>query len=137
MRHQQDQGYGFRDIVLLKNLPSSALYMLYESFVFVAQLSWFETFRRIALEAWSHRKPIVALDLGSATEHIKGSSAGILVHDNVGEVVSAIRKLIEDGEFRAVMGSRGYEVFRERYSIPSYVDRLLRFYEKVRKVARS
>ncbi len=127
--------YGLRNVVLLEALPSEELHALYEGSLFVAQLSRFETFHRVALEAWGHRKPIVALDLGPATEHI-ASDRGILVRDDVGDVVKAFETLINDDGLRRSMGLRGYEVFREKYNVESYVDRLLELYRRAEEVAR-
>jgi len=131
--------YGLKNVVMLENVPGKELHALYEGSLFVVQLSRFETFHRIALEAWSHRKPIVALDLDAATEHIRDSDDGLLIrnHNDVGEIVSALRRLIEDDSLRASMGLRGYKVFKERYSVPRYVDRLLKFYEMVREAAKA
>lgn len=120
--------YALKNVIILKNIPKKELHALYEGSFFVTQLSRFETFHRIALEAWSHKKPIIALDLGPATEHVKESVAGILVHDSVEEIVKAFQKLIENPELRRKMGLKGYNVFRSRYSVESYVDKLLDVY---------
>lgn len=123
--------YGLKNIIMLEGIPERELHALYEGSMFVVQLSRFETFHRIALEAWSHKKPIVALDLGAATEHIRDSGGGILVGDNVGEVASAIKALIENRGVRLRMGLKGYELFKIKYSVSSYVNRLLEFYKKL------
>ena len=121
--------YGLRNVVFLEKLPFRELHALYEGSLAVVQLSRFETFHRVALEAWSHRKPIIALDLGPATEHIK-CGGGILVRDSVEDVVKALKLVIEDRELRRRLGSEGYRIFRERYSVESYVDKLLNLYRR-------
>ncbi len=124
--------YRLQNIVLFEDVPAEELQALYEGCIAVVQLSRFETFHRVALEAWSHKKPIIALDLGPATEHI-GEGGGILVHDKVGEVVSALRIITEDRDLRLRMGLRGYQIFRARYTVPRYVDNLIELYRKVQE----
>ncbi|MEB3755318.1 MAG: glycosyltransferase family 4 protein [Desulfurococcales archaeon] len=124
--------YGLRNVVLLKDIPFLELHALYEASLAVVQLSRFETFHRVSLEAWSHRKPIVALDLGPATEHIS-PDAGILVRDNVQEIEEAITRLVTDEKLRHGMGERGYVIFKSKYNVESYVRRLLNIYGIVGK----
>jgi len=58
----------------------------------------------------------VALDLDTATEHIRDSGAGILIRNrnNLREIICALRRLINDAGLRGSTGLRGYEVFKER-----------------------
>ena len=125
--------YGLKNVIFTNGIPFEHLHALYESCMFVVSLSRFETFHRIALEAWSHKKPIVALDLGSATEHIS-SDRGILVSENPHDVAKALYTLLENDKLRSSLGINGYEFYRRYYSVDAYVSKLINAYNQVMKV---
>jgi glycosyltransferase involved in cell wall biosynthesis len=121
--------FGSKNVIFTGSVDDPSLHALYEGCNCVVSLSRFETFHRIAIEAWSHRKPIVALNLGGPTIHIS-SDTGILVNDDVSEVYRALIELLGDEERRKAMGMKGYEKFRRLYSVESYTNRLLDIYNK-------
>jgi glycosyltransferase involved in cell wall biosynthesis len=116
------------NVVFLNEVQSYDLNALYEGSLAVALTTRSEAFHRIALEAWSHKKPIVALDLGAATKHILPSNGILVCKEDVAEVETALVKLLSNLKGAAVLGENGYEKFRENYELTVYAQRLTSIY---------
>jgi|GEM_PF-3254800 glycosyltransferase involved in cell wall biosynthesis len=121
-------------VVFLGEVQSCDLNALYEGSLVVALTTRSEAFHRIALEAWSHKKPIVALDLGAATKHILPSNGVLVQKEDEAEVEAAIVKLLSDPEGAASLGKNGYETFRENYTLTVYARRLTNIYRQIVKM---
>lgn len=124
------RSYKLKNVIFTGAISSEELHALYDACLFVISLSRFETFHRIALEAWSHRKAIVALNLGAATEHIKPGT-GILVPDNPLYVARIIHYLLQHPEVCQEMGDQGYRVYRNNYSVNTYVTKVIKTYKYI------
>jgi len=125
------RNFKLKRVKLLGAVSMDVLNALYDGCLFVVSLSRFETFHRIALEAWSHKKPIVALNLGPATEHIASSNGGFLVNDDLAHIIRTLRSLVENRALRVRLGLNGYTIFKERYTPKAYVGRILESYNEV------
>ncbi|RLF22174.1 MAG: hypothetical protein DRN15_09720 [Thermoprotei archaeon] len=123
--------YNLRNVVFLEDVQSMELHALYEGCLFAVSLSRFETFHRIAIEAWSHKKPIVALDLGPATRHIFNAKGGILTTDDPLSIIKAFFKLISNTKCCRELGYNGYIAFKRNYSSEIYAKKLLTIYESL------
>jgi hypothetical protein len=85
--------------------------------VFVAP-SRFESFGLIFIEAMAHGKPVIALDVGGATEIVRHGVDGLLVQpNNVPAITEAIGELIGNAEFRAAAGRNARQRYLDRFTI--------------------
>jgi glycosyltransferase involved in cell wall biosynthesis len=86
------------------------------------------------LEAMSQRKPVVATDVGGTSEAVITGKTGILVPPKeVKLLANAIRTIISDRSAARQMGARGYEHFRQNFTIERMVQEHELLYEQIRK----
>lgn len=124
--------YNLKNVIIIDGVSDQELHALYEGCLLVASLSRFETFHRIALEAWSHKKPILALDLGEATAHIINERNGVLFNSE--NPLCIARKIIEmyyNKKKIKYMGMSGYNLFKKNYDYKAYVQKLVAIYREV------
>jgi glycosyltransferase involved in cell wall biosynthesis len=115
-----------KNVIFTDEVDNECLNTLYQNSLAVALTSRSESFHRIALEAWSHKKPIIALDIGGGTEHIT-PDCGILVRkEDVKEVAKALEYIILNKDEAKLMGEKGYKKFKKYYELNSYIRRLIR-----------
>jgi glycosyltransferase involved in cell wall biosynthesis len=119
--------YNLRSVVFTDGVNMETLNALYEGALAVVAPSRFEAFHRVALEAWSHKKPIIALDLGGATRHITPEN-GILVRESISDLEKALRKVISRQHMAKILGENGYRVFRDKYAIDVYAQNLVKIF---------
>lgn len=76
-----------------------------------------ETFSMAMLESLAMEVPMVATDVGGASEAIQDGRTGLLVPpDDVNALASAIEHLIKDHSFRSQMGQSGRVLIKERFA---------------------
>lgn len=78
-------------------------------------------------EARCLHKPIIATDITSAKEQIKHGQTGILVKFDADELYLAIKKLIEDSEFRKKLS---YNLSLEEVDTKNEINKLLEIIKK-------
>jgi glycosyltransferase involved in cell wall biosynthesis len=122
--------YNLKNVLLMNSVNMETLHALYEGALAVAAPSRFEAFHRIALEAWSHKKPIIALDLGGATQHITQDN-GILIRESINDLEKALRNVILQPDMAKILGENGYKLFRSRYSINVYTQNIVRIFSEL------
>ncbi len=77
-------------------------------------------------EAGAAGLPSVATDVAAIPEIVLEGETGFLVpRDDVGALVTALKRLVEDGELRARQGRRAVEVVAERFDAEHNAQRLL------------
>ena len=85
------------------------------------------------LEAMAAGKPVVTTTLGSNLEVTNGGETAVLVRPkDAAGLASAIRDLAADEHRRELLGTRGREVQRERYTVQRMIDSYLDEYERLR-----
>jgi glycosyltransferase involved in cell wall biosynthesis len=119
------------NIIFTGLLSDDEVACAYEAADVIVHPSKFETFVRTALEAWSHKKPIICFNLGGPTEFIH-SNMGILVkYGDISELGEMILKLLENKELSKIMGLKGFQAVRRTHLWKNVVDE----YECVYKMA--
>jgi phosphatidylinositol alpha-1,6-mannosyltransferase len=89
----------------------------------------FESFGIVYLEANSFGKPVIGGRSGGVPEAISDGVSGVLVDpEDLGELRSAIKRLLEDEELRLKLGSAGYTRVIEEFTWPTIVSRLRPFW---------
>jgi len=101
-------------IIFTGSISNEELHVAYELADIVVHPSLYEVFSLVPLEAWSHKKPIIAFD--RVVEPIS-SQAGILVkYLDVEGLSQAIIRLLSDKELRQNLGRRGYQLVKKFYN---------------------
>ena len=72
-----------------------------------------ESFGMVYFEAWAYKKPVVALDLPVLRETIGAAKAGILVKNDIEEIVNGICTLLQDKTLACRMGENGYSLAKK------------------------
>lgn len=90
-----------------------------------------ETFGLVNLEAMEYGIPVISSDEGGVGDVVIDGETGYLLPHHPGEVpvdrhelAEAIMKLAEDPQLRRRMGSAGNELFRSRYVLPMFEQRI-------------
>lgn len=90
-----------------------------------------ETLPTTLIEAMSLQKPIIGNNIGGIPELIENGVNGYLIEENnVEQLEEAIIKL-RDPLYRTVVGSNGYHVFKEKFSIDHFVDQFSQLIDSV------
>ena len=93
--------------------------------------SRFEPLGNVVLEAWAHRKPIVAARSGGPAWLIEHQKTGWLFEiDSVDGLVAGVKALREDRELSRNIVREGQAVFEKEFSKQVIVDRYLEFFEE-------
>ncbi len=93
---------------------------------------WDEVFGIVGLEAMAAKKPVVAYDVGGISQWLVDGETGYLVPPKDEEELSArIQELLENTEQAEQMGRRGYERFRDHFTVREQAQNLLGVYEDV------
>jgi glycosyltransferase involved in cell wall biosynthesis len=89
-----------------------------------------EPFGLIAIEAFAHRTPVIAHNVGGLREIVEESEGGRL-YQSEDELMSAIDELLHSDASRNAMGERGYRACVERWSRAAH---LRRYYELIGEI---
>jgi len=91
-----------------------------------------EAFGRVALEAMTFGKPVIASRVGGIPEIVKDGETGLLVPPDDGEeLAKAIMTLVENEELRESMGKMGEEVTHQEFNPEKIVEQHLKVYNLV------
>ena len=101
----------------------------YESADVVVHSAEFETFARIALEAWSNKKPFICFDLGGPTDFITPEVGVLVKYGDINRMSEAIIKLLSDKKLSRSMGEKGYRLVKSRYSWRRIIDEIEEIYQ--------
>ena len=101
---------------------------------FVCPSLWAEAAGLVNLEAMACGLPVVASRIGGIPELVRDEETGLLFtpgdHD---ELAQRLLDLLQDEQFRGVLGQRARSSTLERFSIQSQIDGYLRLYRTEQK----
>jgi glycosyltransferase involved in cell wall biosynthesis len=81
------------------------------------------------LEAMAARKAVIATSVGDIPRIIIPGKTGLLIQSgNPDSLCSAMRRLVEDVEFRSRLAAAGYELAKECFSAEAMASRYLSIY---------
>ncbi len=104
---------------------------IFSSCSMVAVPSIDEAFGLSYLEAWSYRKPVIAVRDSAPASFIEHGKDGLLVRvRDPQEVSTAILSLLEDDALRIRLGNNGYEKLLSDFSQEQMINRTIKVYEK-------
>jgi glycosyltransferase involved in cell wall biosynthesis len=91
-----------------------------------------EPFGRVLIEAMAAGKPVIATDAGAAREIIEDGVHGLLVPPGDAEAMArAMIYLLTHRDTAILMGQRGQDRVRERFSAQQYVDGVQSVYREL------
>jgi glycosyltransferase involved in cell wall biosynthesis len=94
--------------------------------------SGFESFGITILEAWKHKRPVVACRIPATMKLIKEYETGLLVdYRNARELAEALKELIADPQLRKTIGQKGYQRLIKKYSRKVVGKQYHTFYQEV------
>ena len=92
--------------------------------------SFNEGFSNSILEYMAAGKPVVATNVGGASEVIMENETGFLIESDDDEMLSnRLIELLEDEEKAARFGAKGCEIVKEKFSIEHQIKKTLELYE--------
>ena len=83
------------------------------------------------IEAQMAGVPVVAVNVGAVSQVVLDGQTGILVSENIQEIVSAIRKLVDEPELRAEYARASRKNFVETFQIDKFVLDYLEIYSQI------
>lgn len=91
-----------------------------------------EGFGLVILEAWEHKKPVIAFDVPAPNEIITNNVNGILVKPfDTQSLLDSIIEILSNNEERENMGKKGYKTLKEKYSLSAMSDQTLLLYKEI------
>jgi len=127
------QAKGCKNIQFLGRLSQDGLADLYRSAIAVIVPSiCYETFGIIIIEAFSHKTPVIANDLGALPEVVDDSQGGF-VYRTEDELIAAMNKLAADQDLRNEMGEKGYQSYLKYWNEEPHLDEYLGLIEDIKE----
>ncbi|MBT8216347.1 MAG: glycosyltransferase [Acidimicrobiia bacterium] len=95
---------------------------------------WYETFGRVAMEAFATGTPVIGSDLGAVAEVVAGSDAGMLFEPgNASELAKAINWAVGERGAMRDMRRAARATYEDKYTAAGNYDQLLAAYELARE----
>ena len=86
------------------------------------------------LEAMSYSLPVITTDVGGIPEIVQMKKNGIIVKPgNNDEIKNAIKKIIENNEFRKKISENAYETIFEKFNFKHYEEFLDKLYKQIKR----
>jgi glycosyltransferase involved in cell wall biosynthesis len=93
-----------------------------------------ESFGIVFLEAWAAGKPVIGARVGAIPSVVDEGKDGLLIrHQDVAELVTAIRNLVRQPELGRELGACGREKVQRRFTWDAIADQFRAVYIKARK----
>lgn len=93
-----------------------------------------EAFGRVTAEYMANGIPVIGTNTGGTAELIENGQTGIILQDNtVDDLYCAIDKLYHDRNLCRIMGARGYQVAKEKYTENRYCSNVYKEYDEFLK----
>lgn len=126
----QIEQLGLADCVFITGtMPHAKLLKLVEAADLVVVPSRFEGFGLTALEAMALGRPVLATTAGGLPEIINHADTGWLVPpQDPAQLAQAIGRLMDNAQLRQRLGTAGYVLAQERFSLPAVTERLRDIY---------
>lgn len=119
------------DIIFFLGFREDIPRILYSLDLFVLS-SYLEGLGSSILDAMACGLPVVATRTGGIPEVVVHRKTGLLVSPrNPQALAKAILKLYNDRELASRLGKRGYEMVRQKFSVQSMADKMIRLYQRL------
>jgi len=130
-RRLRELAQGSRNIHFLGYLEHEKLWSLYKKAIAVIVPSLcYDILPLVVIEAFTQGTPAIVRDLGGTPELIEDSGGGCVYRTDA-EILSAMDRLAQDASYRNVLGERGFQAYREKWSEEVHVRRYLELIDRV------
>lgn len=122
----------FENIEYLGRRPLSEVYELMgDAKFFVFSSKWYETFGRVAIEAYAKGTPILASRIGAITELVKPYETGLLFEPgDAQDLITQVEWVLAHPEKWQQIRQQARQNFEARYTAPDNYKRLMEIYQK-------
>jgi glycosyltransferase involved in cell wall biosynthesis len=104
---------------------------LYAAADMVVVPSRYEPFGLVMIEAWAHKRPLVATKAAGPRATVQNEVDGLLVPiDDVDALAQAVRRVLTDTELRQYLVSHGYAHYKRDYTVEAVVAQYQQFYRE-------
>lgn len=98
---------------------------------------WYETFGRVAIEAYARSTPVIASNLGAITELVTPEETGLLFEPGCPDsLAQAARRMWDDPDHACRMGRNGRAQFEQKYTAEQHLRAIDEIYARVTNGAR-
>lgn len=98
----------------------------------VAFPSRYEPFGTVTVDAWAMKKPLIAADAQGPAAYVKNEENGMLIpKDDVGALVTAIKKVTSDSELRQKIIDGGWHDYQTYFTKDAFLRDSLNVYKKL------
>ncbi|MCU0285280.1 MAG: glycosyltransferase family 4 protein [Acidobacteria bacterium] len=119
-------------IFFLDNIDDSIKNSILATCDIFAAPSGFESFGITILEAWKHKKPVVACRIPAAMNLIEEYKTGLLVdYKNPLELACALNELVVEQRLRKLLGENGFGKLKKTYAREVVGNQYYKFYREV------
>ena len=123
--------HGLADRVFFPG-PTTDVFRVFAEAAVVVHTSWTESFGMALVEAQSCGVPVIAHDLEGMREVVMEGATGFLITPgDASELAQRLDELLESSEARNRLGSAGYAMVRERFSMAARAPEYLSLYREV------
>jgi len=122
-----------KHFVYLKTLGNDDLSLAYESSYLVAIASSYEAFGITAVEAWAHKKPVIATRVGGLPSIVSPDTGMLIDYGDVKDLANAIKTLFLDKKLYERMGNRGFGIVKDWYTWTRIAKNVAKVYDSVKK----
>lgn len=124
-----------RQIEWLGKQPLDRVYELMgEATAVIIPSKWYETFGRVAIEAFAQGTPVIASQIGALAELVDSERLGLLFHPgDARDLANKVQWLIDRPEKLAFMGIESRKEFTAKYTAEINYQQLMAIYQSLSK----
>lgn len=120
-----------KKVVFAEYLSFSELSCAYELANVIVIPSLFEAFSHIVIEAWSHKKPIIAAKTIGLAESISPDTGILVSYGDYKVLADAIVKIFLDKELAELLGMNGYRLAKKEFTWDKIVNKIENVYQSL------
>jgi glycosyltransferase involved in cell wall biosynthesis len=126
---------GLKNVQLLGYLsPAGVTEIMQSATALVLPSQWYETFGRVAIEAFACGKPVLASNLGALSELICSERNGFLIpHDRISAWTERLLWCGTHPHEMEILGKNAYKTYQELYTRSANYQKLIEIYDRVLK----
>jgi len=124
---------GLKNVQFLGYLtPSQVAMAMYSATAILVPSQCYETFGRVAVEAFACRKPVLASDVGALSELITPEHNGFLIScDRINDWTEKLYWCGTNPEAMQIMGNNAYKTYQESYTRSANYHQLMKIYDSI------